>query len=165
MKLFLLIFAILIFLPVFSLAQNSVTVTQKGNNNSVSIKQGALSDTAKANGCFTEAVPAANENLILLKKPGKSDTLFTDTGMQFYSFSKLFAGKNKLKTYQKGKENELYILLPDTSEAVNRLASMQSGKKNKASVWFHNSASSVNITQKGKGNTFILNPCETVEGK
>lgn len=149
-----------------SCAQQSVTVTQQGHGNSVTIKQSAGTPvTTDKNGCNRWLKKHPHRNKIVVRRvDGTPDTLVNATGRQKNIVNKRL-GKQKLAASQYGQGNQLSIVLPDSQTNYTRFKSTQVGSQNKISATLNHSIRHVALSQAGKQNKIAINPCSRPGGR
>jgi len=147
-------------------AQNSVTVTQKGDGNKVSINQSSESSVAIEKPDYdcgpTDQQKDHPQNTITVTSAKSSpDTLLYKAGKPSNIVSVILDNLHKLEALQQGTGHALSILLPDSSESIRQLDVEQKQSNNTVSARFMDDApSQISVSQDGNRNFVAINPCD-----
>jgi hypothetical protein len=146
-------------------AQNSVTISQKGNGNSVSVTQPDSNHSTGQNdqNCDKSfqkfAQSGQGKNKILVQKTGtQHDTLLNVAGISQNTVTKKL-GKGELDASQYGRSNGLFIVVPDSQKNYHQFNSTQKGERNQISARLNKTDRGLNLSQNGSGNKVAINPC------
>lgn len=144
--------------------QNSVTVTQEGNNNSVSINQSASAKKNQQTGSDrckeieSKKLSAGHENII---KVSQQDTTIYRRGFYFTYLPMILEGQTSLKASQTGQSNGLYLTLPDSqNNKRGSIYSIQRGSQNQVAAQLTDKPQKVTLYQTGSNNSISITPCK-----
>lgn len=145
-------------------AQSSVSVTQKGNGNSVIINRntnnsGLGKNQKNCNQVFKELLRINANKILVRRADGTIDTLVNVSGRK-YNVVKKRLGKQEIVASQDGNRNGLSIVLPDSQKSYKKFESIQKGSKNRITARLNKNIRDVTILQKGKKNNISINPCK-----